>query len=1015
MPGNEFDLIAKVRGDLDELEKQLEGDVPKSAARAGTKAGKSFGDNFSKAIKAIAGAAIIKTIGNAFSSATRKAIEFERQFIALDAAARNLGKSQDDVRAKVLSLAEDGAISLETLSQSYRVLLSLGKTTDDAFQILDAAKRVGVLNNTVGDANLALQGFVKFIATGEAELADNLDPTLKAVARDLGGYAKVANDATVQQKFLNAVIEKGAALQGDYNKFVSSGAGLTEQLAVQNERLQATLGSIILDAFEPLLRIAVEGAKLFREFLESLSQTAQAVVVLGGTAAVALAGFSVLIGPIAFGFAAVVAGVTALVAAFDKLVVTTDEIEKAAIKSANEYVRLEKQFGKNSKATNDLVDANSALAQSAQALQIALNNENGQLKTNAELLEEIKQKKLANLRADRAALAQSRLELARSGRLGTGALLLPARGGDDLIRISARSRERSLRRGDEGVKRSIRLFDNLEQVIRNIDAQIEKILNPPRSREVSLRRTGERARKKLVELERSTALVRFDIERDLIQKETDERVKNLEMWRKQQLASAKLSAEQRADIERKYQRERQRILVDGLAQEANLALENASKVATGIQQSFGAETAGQSISALGNVAGAALGPQAQAAFQSAGTIVDVVEGLFRSGENIAEQLDRRIEQERAIADIIEAQVEFQKKLLELDRERNRQISVNAERQLRINALLIDDENELLEANRGVLRELLSERAVGVGLPADQDVDVQALSDRIGGLQDIVRESTIPIAAIKNVVDASENGGLYAPTTAGIALRASLIQQLQQAKGSGVPGADQRIDEAIGTINQVSATILATAKGSTIAIRYARALEQGDIGRIQELERIRDWAEVVLPNIQRRVQEGIGGQTLQFLRERRDLVEAVQRDTQVQIDNSDEIISILERLRAIDDQIAESTNVDTLELGRDRESSFIDVSRRGIVDRGDLVQAVNLQNIGLTGGLQSITVGIERQRSFQERTADALESLDTKATKRNDLLAMILQALAENTSSVVEELNSLSGQGIGTKI
>ena len=82
------DIVVKLQADISDVKKALKKDIPKAAGKGGEEAGKKFSQSFTKIFRAVAGAAIVREIARAFSDASKKAIEFEKALLGVDAIAQ---------------------------------------------------------------------------------------------------------------------------------------------------------------------------------------------------------------------------------------------------------------------------------------------------------------------------------------------------------------------------------------------------------------------------------------------------------------------------------------------------------------------------------------------------------------------------------------------------------------------------------------------------------------------------------------------------------------------------------------------------------------------------------------------------------------------------------------------------------------------------------------------------------------------------------------------------------------
>lgn len=315
------ELILKLQADLGDIKKSLS-----QVEAAGKESGKKTGQGFADAFNAIVGGALAAKITGFLRSSVTEFNKLEKTLLGLQATAKLTGNSFEALKKSVQTLSSDGVLSIDQASTSMKTLIAQGIQADKAFQLLDAAKKVSSFNNIVGDAGQGVADFVKFLQTGSAELAENMDPSIVKVVKSLGGYAKVSSDATAKQKLINAVIEKGGKLAGDYEKFLNSGAQAQVRFDGASLALSQTLGQKLQPAYTGVLNVITKIIETFTDLLSGVTNataTFTALAVVIPIATFALGKFATMLG---FSFAAalgpiglVLSGVMAVSAAIAQL------------------------------------------------------------------------------------------------------------------------------------------------------------------------------------------------------------------------------------------------------------------------------------------------------------------------------------------------------------------------------------------------------------------------------------------------------------------------------------------------------------------------------------------------------------------------------------------------------------------------------------------------------------------------------------------------------------------------
>ena len=393
------ELILKLQADL--------GDIKKSLAQVeaqGKETGKKTGQGFADAFNAIVGGALAAKVTGFLRSSVTEFNKLEKTLLGLQATAKLTGNSFEALKKSVQTLSSDGVLSIDQASTSMKTLIAQGIQADKAFQLLDAAKKVSSFNNIVGDAGQGVADFVKFLQTGSAELAENMDPSIVKVVKSLGGYAKVSSDATAKQKLINAVIEKGGKLAGDYEKFLNSGAQAQVRFDGASLALSQTLGQKLQPAYTGILNTLTGLITRFTELLDGLSSTsvvfgALAITIPIATFALgkfaAVLGFSVAaaLGPISL----VVAGIAAIGAVVARNAKTIEERQADANaaykKSASELEKLTSRANELSKLNSrtasqelELVNTKEQLRKKAQELGVDYDKLAGKVKNYSDQL-----------------------------------------------------------------------------------------------------------------------------------------------------------------------------------------------------------------------------------------------------------------------------------------------------------------------------------------------------------------------------------------------------------------------------------------------------------------------------------------------------------------------------------------------------------------------------------------------------------------------------------------------------
>lgn len=387
------ELILKISGDIEALKSKLN-QVEKEAENAGKKSGVSFSTAFNATVGAILSSAAFQKVYSIFSNAINASIAYERNLRSLQATARAANIDFEQLNSVVQRLGSDGVLSIDQATVAVKALVAQGIQINEAFDLLDAAKKVGFFNNIVGDTGQAVLDFVKFIQTGSAELAENLDPSLISVIKSLGGYAKVSQNAEAKQKLLNAVIEKGKTFNEAYDQSIAGVEKSLRDFSQAQTQLYQLLGEGLKELFAPIMGVLADLAKSIVAFIKDLTPASRAVLAVGAAIAGLLpviatvlpmlklfaVAFTASLGPISL----VVAAIAALTAGIIYFIQA--KARQQLKEETDEYIRLRNSIGLTADEQQRLNALKTKFAQDEKYLKY-LQKENATLAEQIDLLE----------------------------------------------------------------------------------------------------------------------------------------------------------------------------------------------------------------------------------------------------------------------------------------------------------------------------------------------------------------------------------------------------------------------------------------------------------------------------------------------------------------------------------------------------------------------------------------------------------------------------------------------------
>ncbi len=380
--------------------------------------GKQFTKGLQSAGKAaIALGAATAAIGAGLLTAAKATADFQDETIK---AARTIGATAEEF-GRLKFAAELSAVPIALLTKSLASLNAPTKLQRDEFKRLGVSlkdntgrfKEQGELVNDLADAFKGMQSPVqrsaaafKLFGSRGVELVNLLQVGSEGL-KEMGDEAERLGLVFSEQAGVNAELfnDNIARLTSSFTglrnvfsetiiEFVNAN-GVVTGLTAQVEKLIKGWRDLDDDTKELIVQL-LAGVVAFGGILTVIAGIALALPIL----IAALVSVTGIIG-------IVVVGVAALVIAIDGWIVTTEELiemtdeEVRALKDAEAVIiSLAGKTKLSTIETKKLAEADAALKKAAEELNIALFNENGELKTNIQLLEEAKKSKTKKIAAD---------------------------------------------------------------------------------------------------------------------------------------------------------------------------------------------------------------------------------------------------------------------------------------------------------------------------------------------------------------------------------------------------------------------------------------------------------------------------------------------------------------------------------------------------------------------------------------------------------------------------------------
>lgn len=1029
--------------DIDEIRLLIQDNFDKIGLRLddffrfADKRAKATGKKLTAAFTAFASAKALRVIKDVFANAISDAARFETALLGLKSAASQAGQPFDEVRKRVNELTADGTLGLENVATSFKLLLSQGLQTDKAFKLTESLKKIGALNNIVGDTSQSVFDFVKGIGTASQELVENLDPGLRGVIDSYGGLSKISKDAGARQEFFNAIIARGDSLTADYEETLDTTQGALSRFEKAQERLNVVIGEAVAGPFQGLLDFASSA-------LDSLGSLVSSLGPVGGGIATITAGFAaaapalvtftsglgqlVANGPDLLRFmkdfgktllanGPLIGGLTLLAVgigfAITKLIELGNETEnfikeidrqnKVIKKSTQVFDELADKKNLNKLETLKLAEADKVLTETSRLLGIELEKENGALKDRKELLEEVKIAQIAET-ATRIAALRVQVEEFRSGGIINKALeilgkIRPTLGGitpeaqifgleKSITKLEIKLEElkapaeevgktmaRSFRSSGRAAKKFSNFLDTqFRKSINDLTTEFNKFVKQfpqfvQAATEAFTRRFDE-----LVRSQREKVLA-FNDELEEIAVRRIRAEAQVAEDAIEDLALLGIITEQEASDERVKIRKKEAVKIAKIQLDA--AKKTIDQVNSIIEATAGVVSTGADAKASELLSGAAGvtavipgGQIASGVLGAASGIASIFETILDDTELIKEQEELKRQEIERQNKALETQRKITQALVDLNTKRSELISESVRLQIKVNNLTLGKE-AARKANIAELEALATRRAGEAGLSGatpqaiigdieqskvEQAATEFALSvlDRVGPLPAIGPNGELPNQELK------DRKGLLEQ-----ALQPGLPSSIRSAIQNAI-NAEQRIRDLFAAQRAEAARVVAGGAVTTESAAAFRAREAA----------IRP-AFAAAPG-QFQAAAAIARNQANALRAR--------------LGQSGELLDLLIEIQSLQDQVNDAT-AQTIELQSDRERSFIDVSQRGLFSLGQFQQArIDPSALAAPSGVQTLALATERAKSFQERSADALERTVDLLTQIRDLSA----AIAQNT-------------------
>ena len=225
---------------------------------------------------------------------------------ALESLQETAAQTKDEFSLNTI-VSNELTISLTKLTQKAG---DVDKTASAIARLLDLGSAQGL---TAQETLTAIQQAILGLDEGTDKLFQKNPSVIYAeFAQQIGTTAGRLTDQQKAQALLNAVLTDGLKVQGEYNRFLESSAGIAEANAQRTQELRAQLGSLVNDVYTPLLELANPVLEFFTGLDKGTQRATLASIALLAIVrqlAPALAALNVSAGGIGAIFLAISAGI----------------------------------------------------------------------------------------------------------------------------------------------------------------------------------------------------------------------------------------------------------------------------------------------------------------------------------------------------------------------------------------------------------------------------------------------------------------------------------------------------------------------------------------------------------------------------------------------------------------------------------------------------------------------------------------------------------------------------------
>jgi hypothetical protein len=251
-----IDGINKINKEFQNTAKAVES-VEKTSSNMSTKMNKSFSglatNLTAMSVGFLAVRQAISDVIGAINTFTSASIKMKQALMAVQTVAKNQGQDIDYLNKSIKNLGSDGQVSIASLSNAMKNLLSKGYTTEMATQMLESTKAIAFFSRQgTYDMSTAIERFSEGIKNEMSMLTDSAGATKNLVniwgdyAKSIGVGANSLSNAQKIQAEYNYFVNEGNKFMQTYKENVNGVMGAQSRFTAELELTKASIGDMLV-------------------------------------------------------------------------------------------------------------------------------------------------------------------------------------------------------------------------------------------------------------------------------------------------------------------------------------------------------------------------------------------------------------------------------------------------------------------------------------------------------------------------------------------------------------------------------------------------------------------------------------------------------------------------------------------------------------------------------------------------------------------------------------------------